>query len=1299
MKKYFLLLVALAVGLAGQKASATMKTYIFEGQQGNTQLEFTGYFYNEASPSTHYNCSPSPWTYGTTGTLSFTLADGITLTLSSSTNKLFWHAENGLAAQGEATLTVSGGSTYYIYRVRLLDGNGNVIQLDANGMPVNSGGVTLCDYLNTTKSFSQTYTNSIGFKKIQISYATNIDNIAGDAYQGSGTENDPYIISSTSDLDLLAKLVNAGNDFSGKFFQQSADITYTHATNWNDANSTENNYTAIGYRNSSSDNAYFQGTYDGGGHTISGIRIYRNSYTTSDDYQGLFGRVYGTVKRVNLADTRITGWSYSGGIVGGLYYHGIVEDCTVGSDVCFHQIYNCYNHGGIVGFNNSGTVRRCISKASITVKSGVSANSYGGIVGYTYGGNITDCIAVDAVIPNVNARGAIVGALYNDCTLNRNYYYNCRVGSNSVTPSGVGVGNESSTTTSDVDGAQALYAITLGPNVTLNRSAEATLPGTNNTTYENGADINGQPYAYPGATVSLGYSGSVPEGFQASYAINGTPIEGATFEMPDAPVTISATLVAIPYSINLPSETPHGTVTSDKATSTMGETVTLTAVPETGYALGTLTVMNGDSPVATTAGENGTYTFEMPAAPVTVNAEFGLPIDSINFPDANFRSYLLSQSYGNNAILTDEEIADITQIYVAYKSIADLTGIEHFTALKWLYCNHNQLTALDVSQNTALTTLECSYNQITSLDVSQNTALTTLECYGNQITSLDVSHNTALTRLLCNNNQLTALDVSHNTSLEYLQCYSNQLTALDVSQNTALTFLDCGYNQLTALDVSHNTALEELHCYYNQLTVLDVSHNTALEMFQCCYNQLTMLDVSQNTALTYLDCGGNQLTALDVSHNTALNTLGCYNNQIYGENMAALVACLPTVDVDNNYGENGGFYVIDLDSETEQNVITTTQVTTARGKNWNVYGRANGNWEEYDGSAEGLPIDSINFPDANFRNCLLEEDYGSDGMLTDEEIASITQIDVAYKDIADLTGIEHFTALTGLYCGSNQLTSLDVSHNTTLTSLHCQANELTVLDVSHNTALTYLDCSSNQITALDVSQNTALTRLYCSNNQLTALDVSRNTALTLFFCVGNQLTSLDVSHNTALTQLYCSGNQLQTLDVSHNTELTNLYCSGNQLTALDVCHNTALTYLDCSLNQIYGENMAALVASLPTVAGSGQFYVINLDSETEQNVITTTQVATARGKNWTVYGRTNENGWQEYDGSEPVNTLPGDANGSGTVDVNDVTTVINYILSKNPDPFIFDNANVNGDTNVDVNDVTMIINMILGIIQ
>ncbi len=69
-----------------------------------------------------------------------------------------------------------------------------------------------------------------------------------------------------------------------------------------------------------------------------------------------------------------------------------------------------------------------------------------------------------------------------------------------------------------------------------------------------------------------------------------------------------------------------------------------------------------------------------------------------------------------------------------------------------------------------------------------------------------------------------------------------------------------------------------------------------------------------------------------------------------------------------------------------------------------------------------------------------------------------------------------------------------------------------------------------------------------------------------------------------------------------------------------------------------------------------------------------------------------------YAGWEPVVvSKPGDANEDSKVDVNDVTTVINHILNKNPNPFNYNNANVNGDAKVDVLDVTLIINLILGL--
>ena len=166
----------------------------------------------------------------------------------------------------------------------------------------------------------------------------------------------------------------------------------------------------------------------------------------------------------------------------------------------------------------------------------------------------------------------------------------------------------------------------------------------------------------------------------------------------------------------------------------------------------------------------------MAAAP-SESLAINITINKTNFPDDIFRQYVLNNCDADkNQSLSDQEIADVTELLIYNMDIADLTGIGYFTALNRLICEDNKLTALDVSKNTALTILDCS------------------------------------------NNQLTALDLSHNTALKMLWCNVNQLTSLDLSHNTALTFLCCDYNQLTALDLSHNTALTELYCTYNRIS-------------------------------------------------------------------------------------------------------------------------------------------------------------------------------------------------------------------------------------------------------------------------------------------------------------------------------------------------------------------------------------------------------------------------------------------------------------------------------------------------
>jgi Leucine-rich repeat (LRR) protein len=205
----------------------------------------------------------------------------------------------------------------------------------------------------------------------------------------------------------------------------------------------------------------------------------------------------------------------------------------------------------------------------------------------------------------------------------------------------------------------------------------------------------------------------------------------------------------------------------------------------------------------------------------------------------------------------------------------------------------------------------------------------------------------------------------------------------------------------------------------------------------------------------------------------------------------------------------------------------------------------------------------VNIPNDAFLAALIELgiDTNRDGFISINEAEAITILDVSYKDISDMTGIEAYINLDTLSCQSNQLTSLDVSNNPVLKELSCFNNKLTSLDISNNTALRELQCDNNQLTSLDVSNNTALDLLGCGLNQLTSLDVSSNTSLVWFVCDNNQLTSLDVSNNTALLYIFCPDNQLTSLDVSNNTALGELWCGSNLLTSFEVSANNGIKLL------------------------------------------------------------------------------------------------------------------------------------------
>ena len=125
-----------------------------------------------------------------------------------------------------------------------------------------------------------------------------------DQLDKGNSEDDPFEISTAEQLNWLASRVNAvgeSHPYVGKYFKLMNDISFVYEG----LGDTESNFTAIGtYGDNNYNDRYFGGHFDGDGHTISGIRIYRGGKDLADKYQGLFGYIAqgAEVKNVFLTD-------------------------------------------------------------------------------------------------------------------------------------------------------------------------------------------------------------------------------------------------------------------------------------------------------------------------------------------------------------------------------------------------------------------------------------------------------------------------------------------------------------------------------------------------------------------------------------------------------------------------------------------------------------------------------------------------------------------------------------------------------------------------------------------------------------------------------------------------------------------------------------------------------------------------------------------------------------------------------------------------------------------------------------
>jgi hypothetical protein len=238
--------------------------------------------------------------------------------------------------------------------------------------------------------------------------------------EGDGTENNPYIIRTATDMKAVSELVLSNKSLEGKYFKVADDVLSIDLTEEGV------NYLPIGYIS-----CYFQGSFDGSDATfVLGL-------SSAGDYQGLFGFVgeKAVIRNCNVTGS-VSGRSFTGGIAG--RNRGLIENCTSSAEVTASQSYSggitgynegsiayCYNTNNISAYNYAGgivgglarnaTVSFCYNTGNITT----SAHYAGGIVGYAQG-TVSNTYSAGEI--SGQSCGGVIGVADGYATVYNSYY-------------------------------------------------------------------------------------------------------------------------------------------------------------------------------------------------------------------------------------------------------------------------------------------------------------------------------------------------------------------------------------------------------------------------------------------------------------------------------------------------------------------------------------------------------------------------------------------------------------------------------------------------------------------------------------------------------------------------------------------------------------------------------------------------------------------------------------------------------------------------------------------------------------
>lgn len=206
---------------------------------------------------------------------------------------------------------------------------------------------------------------------------------------------------------------------------------------------------------------------------------------------------------------------------------------------------------------------------------------------------------------------------------------------------------------------------------------------------------------------------------------------------------------------------------------------------------------------------------------------------------------------------------------------------------------------------------------------------------------------------------------------------------------------------------------------------------------------------------------------------------------------------------------------------------------------------------------------TIEIPDNNFLQALIDigVDSNNDNAISEEEAAHLTDLDVNYKNIEELSGIEFFINLTSLDCGDNTISNLNITNLTKLEYLWCQNNSLTALDVSKCPKLKVLSFNTNHINSINLENNPNIQWLDFSFTRVDSINLDALQLIETIACANSRIRNLIVPDKPNLEQIIASNCNIQSINVSNDASLKVLEINGNMIEELDLGSCSSIEYL------------------------------------------------------------------------------------------------------------------------------------------